>query len=214
MVTWVIGHFPPEYLRSAEKTVPTSLTPQQIAKKALEATVLIVMEDENGLPLDTGSGFFISRDMIATNLYVVENSSTGSIKRVGKDNWYNIKGILEIDTDRDLAILKVSNVEAPALPLGNSDLLEIGESIYAVGNPKGFLEGTFSPGVVSSIRGQDSNRSIQITAPISPGSSGGPLLNNKGEVIGIVVGAIEEGQNLNFAIPSNYLKDLLNKAKE
>ena len=113
-----------------------------------------------------------------------------------------------MDTQQDLVILKVPDVGASVLPLGNSDTAEVGETVYAVGNPKGFLEGTFFPGSISSVRGKDSNRRIQITAPISPGSSGGPLLNSKGEVIGIVAGAIEEGQNLNFAILSNYLRGL------
>ena len=191
----------------------TLLTPQQIAKKALVSTVLIVMEDANGKPLSSGSGFFIGKGLIATNHHVVEKGTRGTYKRVGKNKWYNIIDTVKIDKQRDLAILKVSDVGAPALPLGASDEVQIGQPVYAVGNPIGFLEGTFAPGFVSSIRGKDSNKSIQITAPISPGSSGGPLLSDKGEVVGIVVGGITEGQNLNFAIPSNYLKELLDKVK-
>ena len=198
---------------SGEKIVSTPLTPQQIAKKALAATVLIVVEDENGLPLGSGSAFFISRDMIATNLHVVKTGHRATFKRVGKDKWYNVKEIIEKNTLQDLVILKVPDLGATVLSLGNSDAIEVGEPVYAIGNPKG-LEGTFSPGFISSIRGKDSRRRIQITAPISRGSSGGPVLNNKGEVIGVVVGAITEGQNLNFAIPSNYLRKLLDKAKE
>jgi hypothetical protein len=74
------------------------------------------------------------------------------------------------------------------------------------------LEGTFSQGIVSSIRQIGSDKLLQITAPISPGSSGGPVLNSKGEVIGVSVATFRGGQNLNFAIPSNYLKDLIGKA--
>ena len=192
----------------------TPLTPEQIAKKALAATVLIVMEDVNGKPLGSGSGFFIGKGLIATNYHVVEKGIKKVYKQVGKDKWYNITDTVKIDKQRDLAILKVSDGDAPALPLGNSDGVQIGQSVYAVGNPIGFLEGTFAPGFVSSIRGKVPNKSIQITAPISPGSSGGPLLNDKGQVIGIIVGGITEGQNLNFAIPSNYLKELLDKVKK
>ncbi len=192
----------------------TPLTPQQIAKKALAATVLIVIEDANGKSLGSGSGFFIGKGLIATNYHVVEKGTKKVYKQVGKDKWYNITDTVKIDKQRDLAILKVSDVDAPALPLGNSDGVQIGQSVYAVGNPIGVLEGTFAPGFVSSIRGKEPNKSIQITAPISPGSSGGPLLNDKGEVIGIIVGGITEGQNLNFAIPSNYLKELLDKVKK
>ena len=191
----------------------TSLTPQQIAKTALASTVLIVMEDAKGKPLNSGSGFFVGKGLIVTNLHVIEKGAKGTFKRVGKDKWENIKDTVKVDKQRDLAILKVSDIGAPSLPLGDSNEVQIGQSVYAVGNPIGFLEGTFAPGFVSSIRGKDPNKSIQITAPISPGSSGGPLLNDKGQVIGIVVGAIEDGQNLNFAIPSNYLDELLDKVR-
>ena len=81
-----------------------------------------------------------------------------------------------------------------------------------MGNPQG-LEGTFSQGIVSSIREVGTDKLLQITAPISPGSSGGPVLNGKGEVIGISVATFRGGQNLNFAIPSDYLKTLLGKAR-
>ena len=94
--------------------------------------------------------------------------------------------------------------------LGNSDLTQVGETVYAVGNPRG-LEGTFSDGIISSIRLRDGDKLIQITAPISRGSSGGPVLNQKGEAIGVSVLSVINGQNLNFAIPSNYLKSLLTK---
>lgn len=79
-----------------------------------------------------------------------------------------------------------------------------------MGNPQG-LEGTFSQGIVSSIREVGADKLLQITAPISPGSSGGPLLNGKGEVIGVSVATFRGGQNLNFAIPSRYLIALLAK---
>ena len=96
------------------------------------------------------------------------------------------------------------------LTLGNSDSVQVGDSIYVVGNPQG-LEGTFSQGIVSSIREVGSDKLLQITAPISPGSSGGPVLNEKGEVIGVSVATFTGGQNLNFAIPSKYLSILLSK---
>jgi hypothetical protein len=84
----------------------------------------------------------------------------------------------------------------------------VGDNVYAVGNPEG-LEGTFSQGLVSGIRQRGSDSILQITAPISPGSSGGPVLNTKGEVVGVAVSTSTEGQNLNFAVPANYLAVLL-----
>ena len=89
-------------------------------------------------------------------------------------------------------------------------MVQVGETVYAVGNPRG-LEGTFSDGIISSIRPVGTDKLIQITAPLFPGSSGGPVLNRRGEVIGVSVLTIRDGQNLNFAIPSNYLKGLLSK---
>jgi len=192
-------------------TVATAQTPQQIAQKAFRSTVLLVMEDANGEPLSLGSGFFVGDGQIATNLHVVEGAARGYAKLVGKEAKFNIEGYTAIDAQRDLIILKVPTFGPEIILLGNSDLVEVGENVYVVGNPRG-LEGTFSDGIVSSIRLLDGDKLIQITAPVSPGSSGGPVLNRRGEVIGISVLSVRDGQNLNFAIPSNHLKNLLAKA--
>ena len=197
---------------SLERQMTVQRSPQQIAKTALNSTVLVVMEDANGQPLSSGSGFFVGRGMIATNLHVVEGVFNGYIKRVGMNRTYRIKNIIAMNSQQDLAILKVSDIGAPILPLGNSDELKIGEPVYAVGNPKGYLEGTFTEGIVSGVREfQINSKRIQISAPVSEGSSGGPVLNSRGEVIGVAVSKLTEGQNLNFAVPSNYLKELLSK---
>jgi hypothetical protein len=185
-------------------------TAQEIAKKAFGATVLLVMEDANGQPLSLGSGFVVRSGEIASNLHVVEGAARGYAKLVGQKAKYDIEGITAVDAERDLVVLKISASGTPTLSLGNSGAVQIGESVYAVGNPQG-LEGTFSQGIVSSIREIGANKLLQITAPISPGSSGGPVLNGKGEVIGVSVATFRGGQNLNFAIPSNYLKALLDK---
>ena len=183
-------------------------TPQQIAKKAFGSTVLLVMEDANGQPISLGSGFFVRNGQIATNLHVVEGAARGYAKLVGQKTKYDIEGITAIDPQRDLVILKVSAFGAQVLSLGDSDAIQVGESVYAVGNPRG-LEGTFSQGIISSIREVGTDKLLQITAPISPGSSGGPVLNRESNVIGVSVATFRGGQNLNFAIPSNYLKRLL-----
>lgn len=186
-------------------------TAQEIAKKAFASTVLLVMEDANGQPLSLGSGFLVRGGEIASNLHVVEGAARGYAKLVGQNTKYDLEGVTAVDPQRDLVLLKISPGRTLALPLGNSDAVQVGESVYAVGNPQG-LEGTFSQGIVSSIRDVGSDRLLQIMAPISPGSSGGPVLNAKGEVVGVSVATFRGGQNLNFAIPSNYLKTLLSKA--
>ena len=186
-------------------------TAQQIAKKAFGSTVLLVMEDANGQPLSLGSGFFVRDGEIASNLHVVEGAAGGYAKLVGQKKKYDIKGITAVDPKRDLVLLKIEDSGSTVLSLGNSEATQVGESVYAVGNPQG-LEGTFSQGIVSSIREVGTDKLLQITAAISPGSSGGPVLNIKGEVIGVSVATFRGGQNLNFAIPSNYLKILIGKA--
>ena len=210
----LIDNFQPQQPSISITEVSTPQTPQQIAKSALASTVLIVMEDANGQLLSTGSGFFVERGIIATNLHVVEGVFKGYVKRVGVDKTFRIEGIVAMDSRQDLALIKVSDISAPVLPIGKSDKVQVGEPVYVAGNPTGFLEGTFSNGIVSGVREfRMGSKRIQITAPISEGSSGGPVLNNKGEVIGVAVSTITAGQNLNFAIPSNYLSELLNKAR-
>jgi len=186
-------------------------TAEQIAKEVFESTVLLVMEDANGQPTSLGSGFFVSNGIIASNLHVIENASRGYVRVIGSETRYNIDGITGIDSKRDLALLKISIPQSLSLNFGNSDAIQVGETVYAVGNPLG-LEGTFSQGIISGIRNIGSDKLLQITAPISPGSSGGPVLNSNGDVIGISVATFSSGQNLNFAIPINYLKKLLDNS--
>jgi hypothetical protein len=115
-----------------------------------------------------------------------------------------------MDKANDLVILKVSGVYGTNLAIGSEAFPEIGEKIYAVGNPKG-LNGTFSEGIISGVRDLQTSKVLQITAPVSPGSSGGPVLNTHGQVIGIAFASFTRAQNLNFAIPIKYLISL--KAK-
>lgn len=149
-------------------------TAQEIARKAFGSTVLIVMEDANGQPLSLGSGFFVRDGEVASNLHVVEGAARGYAKILGQKAKHDIEGITAVDHERDLVVLKISGARAGALALGNSESVQVGETIYAVGNPQG-LEGTFSQGIVSSIREAGTDKLLQITAPISPGSSGGEV---------------------------------------
>ena len=190
--------------------VPAQTAPQ-IAEKALAATVYLEMQDSNGVPLGFGSGFFVRDNLIATNYHVIEGAARGRAKLVGQFSTYTIEGVTATDKTNDLALLKVTVSGINPLPLGNSSDVEIGETVYVTGNPKG-LEGTFSNGIISSRRDPYVKERLQMTAPISPGSSGGPVLNSKGEVIGISFMTLVGGQNLNFAIPSRYLTELLTES--
>lgn len=211
-------------------------SPQEIADAALPSTVLLEMKDANGQRHGSGSGFFVGESEIVTNFHVVEGAYKGSAKLFGKPERYDIEGYTALDVDNDLIILKIKDpdqtiVDRAALPLGDSDRVHTGVLIYAVGNPEG-LEGTISDGIISGIREENIfYKRIQITAPISPGSSGGPVLNTEGKVIGVSVFGVHSlrpislqnsqdaqyinvAQNLNFAIPSNYLKSLLEQNDE
>ena len=192
--------------------VPHQATP--LAQKALNATVYLEVERGSGQRAQ-GSGFFVRPGYVATNYHVIEGAETTTARLVGTETIYTMAKIVATDEKHDLAIIRVIGGTTAGLTLGNSDEIRIGETVYAVGNPKG-LQGTVSKGIVSSMRdfGQNGIR-IQIDAPLSPGNSGGPVLNEKGEVIGVSVSSIQgiDAQNLNFAIPSNYLKALLRKVK-
>ena len=195
------------YTTSNAQTVP------QIAEKALAATVSLEMRDRKGAVLSRGSGFFVRSNLIATNYHVIEGAARGTAKLVDRYRTYTIEGITATDKTNDLVLLKVSVYGINPLPLGDSNTVRIGEKIYVAGNPLG-LEGTVSDGIISSRRDRYTKERLQMTAPISPGSSGGPVLNRKGKVIGVSVATFRalEAQNLNFAIPSNYLKALLNRS--
>ena len=192
----------------------TTLPAEDIAEKALAATVYLEMKDKNGKTLGFGSGFFVKSNLIATNYHVIEGASRGIAKLVGKHTTYNIEGTTATDKTNDLALLKVTAYGIKPLSLGDSDTVRIGETVYVAGNPKG-LEGTFSNGIISSRRDKYTKERLQMTAPISPGSSGGPVLNRKGEVIGVSFARHRalDAENLNFAIPSKYLKKLLARSR-
>ena len=193
---------------ASAQTVP------QIAEKALAATVSLEMQDRNGEIIGFGSGFFVRYNLIATNYHVIEGAARGVAKLVDRNRTYTIEGITATDKANDLALLKVSVYGINPLLLGDSNMVRIGETVYVAGNPMG-LEGTISDGIISGRRNRDTKERLQMTAPISPGSSGGPVLNNKGEVIGISVATYRglDVQNLNFAIPSNALKALLTQSQ-
>ncbi len=192
----------------------TTLPAEDIAEKALAATVNLKMKDKNGKTLGIGSGFFVKPTLIATNYHVIEGAAKGTAKLVGKDTTYNIEGVTAIDKENDLILLEVTATGIKPLSLGDSERVRIGETVYVACNPKG-VKGTFSAGVISSRRDKSKNERLQMTASISPGSNGGSVLNSKGEVIGMSVSVHRtlDAPNLNYAIPSKYLKKLLTQSK-
>ena len=196
----------------------TAQTVPEIAEKALAATVYLEMQDSNGKTLGFGSGFFVKPNLIATNYHVIAGASSGTAKLVGKSTTYKIEGFTATDEANDLALLKISGSGINPLPIGNSDsdAFKMDETIYVAGNSKD-SEGIFSEGhVLYYVHGRAGHigkeERFGITASISPESSGGPVLNSKGEVIGVSLMTLKFGIGAfepNLAIPSKYIRTLL-----
>jgi hypothetical protein len=178
------------------------LTTREIAQQARQSVVTVVTEDSTGSLILQGSGFFVKDDLIATNFHLIKDARWIKVRLAGQRDFYVVQEVAQQDKLNDLALLKVSGMSAKSLPLSNGAQVRIGDEVFVVSNPEG-LEGTFSQGIVSAARGM---KLIQITAPLSRGSSGAPVMNRRGEVIGVAVGLFENGQNLNFAIPEIYLR--------
>lgn len=170
---------------------------KRIYTSASDSVVLIYTE-KDGKPLGQGSGFVVTGGKVLTNAHVVSAGTpflmTGPAKVPLK--------VERIDTRNDLALLSPA-VELVAAPLSIQSKDPVpGETVFAIGNPEG-LEKTISQGIVSATRDFDGRKLVQITSPVSHGSSGGPVLNKAGEVVGVTVGMLRQGQNLNFAVPAS-----------
>jgi hypothetical protein len=187
----------------------TRLTTKELVQQSKPAIVRITVESRGGEGV--GTGFVISPDgRIVTNLHVIVGADDVKVSLLDGTE-LPVQLVLAIDEERDLAIVKVDAGRAlPSLQLGNSDDVSAGDPVVAIGNPLGVLDYTVSDGIIASVRPvSESLTVLQITAPISQGSSGGPLFNPYGEVIGVVRAFIGQGQNLNFGIPSNYVRPLM-----
>lgn len=179
-----------------------------LIKKIQPSIVSIITYDKNGDPLSSGSGFFINSDgNIITNCHVMEDAWDAEIKTF-EGNTYHVDKVLAHNYNSDIVMLSLKMPDNNKYIKITTDIPEIGSSVFVIGNPRG-LEQTVSDGIVSAVR-VDPNygRVVQITAPISPGSSGSPVMNMKGEVIGVATYQFINGQNLNFAIPCQVIDNL------
>ena len=197
-------------INAAAQSAPPRKDITTIAKAANGSIVLIVMSDLSGKPISQGSGFVVTKDgLILTNYHVIAEGSS-AVAKLPDGAMYRLEGVVASDKTRDVALVKATGKNFRTLMLGNSDRVEIGQEVVAIGNPLS-LESTVSNGIVSGVRTENDlgGKFLQVTAPISPGSSGGPLFNMSGEVIGITTLYLKGGENLNFAIPVNDVKRLL-----
>ena len=175
------------------------------------SVVLVVTYNSAGKPIAGGSGFCIAAGRIVTNNHVINGAARITV-RLASGSTHVVKKVLMADKVLDLAILETGLDISQIAPLQlTSALPREGERLFVISNPEG-LAGTVSDGIVSAIRRfTDGSILVQITAPISHGSSGGPVLNLKGQVIGVAVGSFKQGQSLNFMIPSSAVARLVTR---
>ncbi len=192
---------------SAQPVSPATTSLEELAERVTQAVVLIDVRTAS----DTrqGSGFLIDPSgIILTNYHVIRDARVARVKLASGDVYDHVS-ILAQDERRDIAVIRIAAFEMPTLPLGNSDSVRIGTPVVLVGSPLG-LDNTVSTGIVSGRRQEPEGfQLLQITAPASPGSSGGAVLSAEGDVVGIAVSQLPSGQNLNFAVPINYARGML-----
>ncbi len=204
-------HLPAQQVdnQSAEKAKRSTvhlITAERIREfKLVDGSPFNVIRPDGGL----GSGFFVDRDKIATNIHCVAGYTKIGAKLVGAETFYDIEGVIASDPENDLVILKVAGKGPKPLSFGDSDAVQNGEPIAAVGNPEGGIEGKITHGKVYNRR--DSDKWLRLAIEMHPGNSGGPVLSRNG-VIGIA--AQKESSDYGswgYAIPSNTLDELLKK---
>ncbi|MCL2044978.1 MAG: S1C family serine protease [Oscillospiraceae bacterium] len=181
------------------------LSAEQIYEICSPAVFFIEVFNANGTPFGTGSGFFIESNGIAiTNYHVIEGAHSAQITISSTSAVYDVTGVYDYNELEDWAVIKVDGSGFHTLKIGDASTVIGASTVYAIGSPLG-LQNTISQGIISNTnRMEDGIRFIQTTAAISPGSSGGALINTLGEVIGITTAQYVLGQNLNLALPISY----------
>jgi hypothetical protein len=199
--------------RTREPSTPRDLPATEIARRVLPSVVLLTCD--NRKETSQGSGVFVAPDLVITSLHVVQGMKRGTIQTVaGRRQKFRISHVLQTDDTSDLALLGVvdaTRAQISPLPVRATKTLDVGQTIYAFGNPEG-LAGTMSPGIVSAgLRKFKHATLLQISAPISPGSSGGPVVDSQAQLVGIAHGGLKDSQNLNFAVPVSVIKQFLDR---
>ena len=195
------------------------LSAAEVFERSNAAVARIEVGSEKGRYLGFGSGFIVRADgLILTAFHLIERAHSARV-RLANGQIYDQVSVVAGEKGRDLAVLKINASNLPFLPLGDSEAVQVGEKVIAIGNPEG-LENTISDGIVSGRRVasalpdlelNEDTRLLQTTAPISSGSSGGALLDLQGKVIGITFASYKDGLNLSLSVPINYARPLLDK---
>ena len=199
-----------EMLSIACLLTPLSISAADFSRalEIVEASTVLIRTLDSDSPKGSGTGFFINdRGLLLTNAHVVEGASS-AVVQLADGSVTSVTSIKAIFPEQDIAFLNTGMTKTKGLNLIAPAASVRGLPIGVLGNPKG-LEFLFSTGVVAALRKSNFTKVIQFTAPISRGSSGSPIFNDNGDVLGIAVGAIEEGQNLNFGVSSEAIRELL-----
>ena len=194
-------------LSSAPRATSQDQLPE-LVRRIKPSAVAIETFDARGEKLSRGSGFFVDMDRVVTNRHVIDGAYRAEVHSVSGSS-YPVKSVIAVDAEGDVALLKIDAPPNAVRPLSlDRTSPQEGESIVVIGNPFG-LEGSVTNGIVSAVRDIPGfGRIIQITAPISPGSSGSPVVNMQGQVIGVATLQVAGGQSVNFAIPSERIAQL------
>jgi tetratricopeptide (TPR) repeat protein len=182
-------------------------TASEIFEEVSPSIVVVIAQNASDKSQSLGSGVMLENGLVATNCHVIKGANV--IQVIHQDVRYStfLKGA---DWNRDVCTLSVAGLKGHSVSLGSTRQLRVGEKVYAIGAPRG-LELSFSDGLISSLRHVPGGEYLQITAPISPGSSGGGLFDDEGRLIGLPTFYYTQSQQLNFAVPVEWIKDLLNR---
>ena len=186
-------------------------SPEEVFRQVASSIVVVEVSGAKGEAISFGSGVIIAPGQVITNCHVIKDGKTFTIRQSNqKGNQPQPASLRYQDIDRDLCQLDVTGFKGLPATITISKL-KTGQRVYAIGAPQG-LELTISEGLISSLRDLDGAQYIQTTAAISPGSSGGGLFDENGQLIGITTFYFAEGQNLNFALPAAWIAELPKRA--
>jgi S1-C subfamily serine protease/sugar lactone lactonase YvrE len=196
---------------AADKKKPLSAA--EVFKRTTPGIVAIDCLGPNAIKIGTASGFLVSDNgKIVTNFHVIQQCASLMV-RLSNGDTYDATYVNEVDPRKDLAIIRIKAASLTPLVLGESNDIEVGQTIFSIGNPNG-LQNTLQQGLVSAIRPLNGYRLIQVSASINAGNSGGPILDGQARVVAIAAAKVTGAENLGFAIPIDYAKGLLDSKTE
>ena len=195
---------------NSSRRAAVKIPAEVIFRNSADAVFMLETFDRNDESIRTGSGFFISEDGLAvTNLHVFDYAARATITLYNGDV-YDVRGVNATSERFNLVIFSIDSDDGgwDYLPLADSDLIEAGNSVYAIGCPLGYIN-SMTAGIIGNVsREVNGEPLIQFTAPISFGSGGSALLNTRGEVIGVASQSYSYGQHLNLAVPINHINSM------